>query len=103
MHLGTKREGSRKPYLLDLAGWKTGAYAGSWKWQETGARAIHKRRMHSNATILPTGEILVTGGIDYKPPPEIPNMPPPPPPPDRQAVHNPEIYNPVPDSSRARG
>lgn len=56
MHLGTKREGSRKPYLLDLAGWKTGAYAGSWKWQETGARAIHKRRMHSNATILPTGK-----------------------------------------------
>lgn len=85
---------NRKPYLLDLTGWEPGAYAGSWMWQDTGPRAIHKRRLHSNATILPTGEILVTGGIDYKPPPEVPNTPPPPPPPDSRAVHTPELYNP---------
>ena len=51
---------SPRPHLLDLTNWP----ASPANWQKTGPRAISKARMNSNATILPTGEILVTGGID---------------------------------------
>jgi hypothetical protein len=49
---------------------------------------MQKRRRHANATILPTGEILVTGGIDVHAGPNDPE-------PDAQGVREPEIYNPV--------
>ncbi|MDD9381284.1 galactose oxidase early set domain-containing protein [Streptomyces sp. ZAF1911] len=81
---------NRQPYRLDLTGWQPGASAGSWDWKPTGPRAIQQRRMHANATILPTGEILLTGGINDKPL----DIPEPPPPPDIKAVHTPELYNP---------
>ncbi len=53
------------PFLLDLKGWKPSlASSAGWDWQPTGKRAIGQRRVDANATLLPTGEVLVTGGID---------------------------------------
>ena len=54
--------------------------APAWKW--TGSMAV--RRRHLNATVLPTGEVLVTGGtsgINFND--------------DRLAVHSAEVWNPA--------
>ncbi|MFD9903509.1 galactose oxidase-like domain-containing protein [Streptomyces sp. NPDC059063] len=85
---------NRTPYRLTLNGWKPTAAPGSWKWRPTRQRATNKSRLHANATLLPTGEVVMTGGIDYKPLP-VPNAPAPP---DSAAVHEPEVYNPYTDT-----
>jgi hypothetical protein len=78
------------PYLLDLKGWKPSlASSAGWAWQPTGKRAIGRRRVHANATLLPTGEVLVTGGIDVGRG-ELTL--------DVRGVKQPEIYNPYADS-----
>jgi hypothetical protein len=84
-----------QPYRLDLPGWKPAltnpercATAGPWKWRETARRETGRRRVHANATILPTGEILVTGGIDIE---DANNAL------DEDAVREPELYDPYND------
>ena len=54
--------------------------APAWKW--TGSMAV--RRRHLNATVLPTGEVLVTGGTSGT---EFND--------DRLAVHSAELWNPA--------
>lgn len=77
------------PYLLDLKGWHPSKTTSSaWGWQQTGPRPNRKRRVNANATILPTGEILVTGGINInRGEAQV----------DARGVLEPEIYNPYSD------
>jgi hypothetical protein len=80
---------SRRAHRLDVTNWPA-APAG---WVATGQRAISKARVNSNATILPTGEIFVNGGIDISEDEltrQLPIL-------DSHAVHEPELYNPYTD------
>jgi hypothetical protein len=82
-----------QPYRLDLDHWDPAAPSpGSWEWRKTGRRQLQKFRKHANATILPTGEILVTGGINAGPGGEDDL--------DAIGVRQPEIYNTVLDEWR---
>ena len=76
---------SKTPQMLDLTQWP----AMSANWQETAPRALGKARVNGNATILPTGEIVVTGGINIS---ELrcPGGSPP----GSRGVMEPEIYDP---------
>ncbi|MBT2472154.1 DUF1929 domain-containing protein [Streptomyces sp. ISL-66] len=86
---------NRTPYRLSLKDWSPYAVNnGTWQWRKTGQRKQSRRRYHANATILPTGEVVMTGGIDYKPL-NIPNSPPPL---DSDGVRTPEVYNPYTDT-----
>jgi hypothetical protein len=80
---------SETPFMLDLKGWSP-SQSGSagWAWRPTGARQTRQRRVNANATILPTGEILVTGGIDSGR--DEPTL-------DARGVLEPEIYDPYAD------
>ena len=59
---------SNSPYLLDLARWNPWGpplpKSQQLRWTKTGPRRLRKRRLHACAVILPTGQILVCGGID---------------------------------------
>jgi hypothetical protein len=77
---------SETAYVLDLQGWRPGvASMGGWAWQPTAPRASRKRRVHANATLLPTGEIVLTGGINVDR--GIATV-------DARGVKEPEIYDP---------
>jgi hypothetical protein len=77
---------SARPHMLDLTSWP----ALPTDWRKTGARAISKARVNSNATILPTGEILVTGGINISElelTRKVPIL-------DTRGTNEPELYDP---------
>ncbi len=77
----------RQPYRLDLPAWNPATpHLVPWGWRPTGPRQMQKRRKHANATILPTGEILVTSGIDVGPDEDELDV---------HGVRDPEIYNSV--------
>lgn len=77
---------SPRPHVLDLTAWP-GSPA---NWEKTGPRAIVKARVNGNATILPTGEILVTGGIDISEELLSRQVPPL----DSLGTNEPEVYDP---------
>ncbi|MDP9687696.1 UNVERIFIED_ORG: hypothetical protein J2W82_001352 [Pseudomonas mohnii] len=88
--------GSRQAWILDLFGWRdatTGVK--SWDWRATAKRAPDRIRRNAPATILPTGEIFVCGGIDVDQDEfdqligrRAPGQP------DNRGVLDPEIYDP---------
>lgn len=84
-----------QPFRLDLAAWSPAASQAGWcgepaqfAWKPTDRRQTDRRRVHANATLLPTGEVLVTGGIDAADPNE---------PRDEDGVREPELYDPYAD------
>lgn len=78
------------PYVLRLRGWHPSlAGTGAWNWHATGPRRMNERRVNANSIILPTGEIVVIGGIDIGP--GEANR-------DTLGVLRPEIYNPYNDT-----
>ena len=84
--------GGEQPWILSLAGWQSGVTPeNTLSWRRTAPRKLagSPRRMTGNAVILPTGEVLVVGGVKGAPGPggEILKL-------DSTAVNSPEIYNP---------
>ncbi len=78
-------------YRLDLKGWAPSLAGGTqWNWRETQPRRLQQHRIHANTIILPTGEILLCGGIDDTTPGEESS--------DKHAVLRPELYNPYDDT-----
>jgi hypothetical protein len=59
--------------------------ASAWSWRKTAPRGTDERRIHANATILPTGQIVVNGGIEVG----IADVTL-----DSEAVLEPELYDP---------
>ena len=81
---------SEVAYRLDLKDWSPStAILNLWAWRPTSPRAMRERRLHANATLLPTGEVLVTGGIDAGAL-DLTT-------PDARGVREPEIYDPYAD------
>jgi hypothetical protein len=84
--------GGRQPWLLDLERWRPGnAPPGSIRWQKTTARQLSgsPRRTNGLAVLLPTGEVLVVGGVEaFQAGPDFLQ-------PDSKAVKTPEIFNPA--------
>ncbi|MEI6002260.1 DUF1929 domain-containing protein [Paraburkholderia bengalensis] len=91
--------GANTSWVLDLQGWPTNPPkgGGGWQWvpsaEPKNDRNPSPIRRHSVATLLPTGEVFVTGGIDVSEdtvddprlgPTQL----------DARAVLDPEIYNP---------
>jgi hypothetical protein len=77
---------SDTPLLLDLKGWNPSlSGTGGWSWQPTAPRVRRTRRVNATTTILPTGEILMIGGIDSGR--DEPTL-------DARAVLEPEVYDP---------
>jgi hypothetical protein len=77
---------SERAHVLDVTKWPTSPT----EWKATGARAISKARLNSNATILPTGEIFVNGGVNISEDEltrQVPIL-------DSRGTNEPEIYNP---------
>jgi hypothetical protein len=60
-----------------------------WNWRRTGARRMREHRVNANVVILPTGEILLCGGVDAKLGDATP---------DKRGVLMPELYNPYDDT-----
>lgn len=78
---------SRDAYVLDLKDWQPGGPQRQWR--NTRPRAMPRFRVNANTVILPTGEILLTGGIDADI--DEPTL-------DAAGVNTPELYNPYTDS-----
>jgi hypothetical protein len=84
--------GGEDPWILDLSEWKPGATApDALAWQRTGPRALPSspRRINGHAVLLPTGQVLVVGGVAGTPDGRTL---------DATAVQYPEIFDPVTDS-----
>jgi hypothetical protein len=77
---------SRDAYLLNLKGWQPGG--SQLAWRKTGPRRMQKFRINATTIILPTGEILLCGGV---------NVASDDPPLDSASVNTPELYNPYTD------
>jgi hypothetical protein len=91
--------GAHKAWILDLRGWGVSSSGiTTWAWHTTSPRRPDPIRRHSNAVILPTGEVFVCGGIDVsetdvtQADPRIVSQP------DSKGVRDPEIYNPFNDT-----
>ncbi|WP_331745821.1 galactose oxidase-like domain-containing protein [Streptomyces virginiae] len=60
--------GDTDAWMLDLSGWQPGATPpdeDAWKWKRTEPRALAGRppRIHGDAVLLPTGQVLFVGGV----------------------------------------
>lgn len=83
--------GGEDPWILDLSEWKPGTTSpDALAWQKTAPRALAppSRRINGHAVLLPTGEILVLGGV-AGPTTDV-NL-------DSTAVQSPEIFDPFTD------
>jgi hypothetical protein len=84
--------GGERAWMLDLRGWRPGSTPeDQLAWRPTAPRGLagSPRRMHGNLVLLPTGEVLATGGVATVPAPEGPLAL------DSTAVLEQEIYDPV--------
>jgi hypothetical protein len=88
--------GSRQAWILDMRGWRSGSSGiTSWGWHPTAPRAPDHMRRNCVATILPTGEVFVCGGIDVDQDTfDLLNSRGAPGSPDSRAVLDPEMYDP---------
>ncbi|MFJ8015958.1 galactose oxidase-like domain-containing protein [Streptomyces sp. NPDC096339] len=79
--------GGREAWILDLSHWDPGATPPDQLFWEPSERVLagHPRRMHCNAVLLPTGHVLVVGGVAGTDAGESK---------DSTGVLTPEIYNP---------
>jgi hypothetical protein len=84
--------GDAQAWILDLSNWGgVGSTPIAAAWQPAASRSPKPIRRHSNAVILPTGEIFVSGGIDMTESEvmdlRLPQS-------DSRSVLDPEMYNP---------